>query len=151
MTDYPQAMSAIKAQFYTAWVAGSAAIAGYVPEIRWADNELAPLPDGSKIWCRHSVQSVFEEQTNVSVCDPALGKRRYTNTGLVFVQIFIPKTLANGDSLANQLAVLARNCYRGKVATGEVWFRNARINNIPPEDLYYRRNAVSEYEFDEIA
>lgn len=146
-TTYEEAKDEIYSQFFAAWVAGSAAIVGYVPEVRWQNLEEATKPDQSKYWARVSTQSVDEPQANLGA--DAEGKRRYTGLGLVFVQIFVPKTEGN-DYKGAKLAELARNAYRGKKTTGGVWFRNVRINNLEPEELFYRFNVVAEYEYDEI-
>lgn len=149
--SYDDAMDNIRTQFNTAWSAGAAAIAGYVPEVRWQDDKKSWKPPSDKIWCRHAIDSVTAEQTNVSVCDPQLGTRRFTDYGLVFVQIFVPEGLPNAQSILDRLAMLARDAYRGKVAPGNIVFRTVRINRIPPEDVWFRRNVVSEYEFDDFA
>lgn len=148
---YNQARDQIFALFKAAWDAQTTALAGYVPEVRYQGLEVGEKPDGSKHWCRISTQSVTEEQATLSTCVEEPGKSRYESSGLVFVQIFSPKSEATGYEVGQQLAQVARNAFRGKKTTpGEVWFRNVRINNISPENLLYRFNVVAEYEYDEI-
>jgi len=147
---YSEARNQMFALFKAAWDAGSAAIVGYVPEVRWQDNELADKPQSGKHWCRASTQSVIERQATLSDCVGEPGKKRYESAGLVFVQLFAPKSVANASEKAQQLAVIARNAFRGKSTAGGIWFYNVRINNLAAENLFYRFNVVAEYEYDEI-
>lgn len=143
---YDEAKDEIFSQFYTAWKAQSAAIAGYEPEAWWQNLEKPYKPPQDKFWVRVSTQSVIEEQSTFR--DGV--EKRYTGSGLVFVQLFCPKTLGDADTLGGKLAEVARNAFRGKKTTGGVWFRNVRINNLEPEELFYRFNVVAEYEYDEV-
>ncbi|WBF76822.1 hypothetical protein PSV3_00120 [Septimatrevirus PSV32] len=68
MIEFDQVNDEVNALFLAAWNAGSAAIAGYVPEIRWQGVQYRDLPDGSKFWVRLSKQTVFEEQATLSTC-----------------------------------------------------------------------------------
>lgn len=148
--EYDQARSEMFALFNDAWTANAATIVGYVPEVRWQGKELSTKPDNSKFWARVSIQSVIEQQATLSNCVIEPGKKKYESAGLVFVQLFAPKSVDNSYELLQQLAKVARNAYRGKTTPGNVWFRNVRINTLAPEQLSYRLNVVSEYEFDEI-
>lgn len=150
MITYNQANDEINATFLAAWNAGTSAIVGYVPEIRWQNVQNRALPDGSKFWVRVSKDTVFERQATLSVCEGSPGQRKYTASGLVFVQLFMPKSNAQAYELGQQLAVVARNAFRGKTTPGNIWFRNVRINEINPEELYYRINVIAEFEYDEI-
>ncbi|WZB35692.1 tail terminator [Enterobacteria phage FtMidnight] len=149
MIDYDKASDEINALFFAAWKDKAPAIVGYVPEVRWFGVEDSDLPDGSKFWARVSKQTVMEEQTSLSTCVGEPGKRRYTASGLVFVQLFCPKSVDKACELGERLAVVARNAFRGKTTPGKIWFRNVRINEIPPESLYFRFNIVAEFEYTE--
>lgn len=150
MITYTQAGDEINTQFLTAWNAHSSAIVGYVPEIRWQNVQNRPLPDGSKFWVRVSKDTVFEQQATLSVCEGLPGQRKYTANGLVFVQLFMPKSNHQAFELGQQLAVIARNAFRGKSTPGNIWFRNVRINEVQPEELYFRINVISQFEYDEL-
>lgn len=149
-TTYSEARNQINALFLAAWNAGSPAISTYIPEIRWKGDAKRELPDGSKFWCRVSIQTVLEEQSTLSTCEGKPGQKRYTASGLVFVQIFCPKSDTQAYSKGGKLAEVARNGFRGKSTPGKVWFRNARINELDPEELYERFNVVTEFEYDEL-
>lgn len=149
-TTHSAARDEMNALFLAAWNAGAPAIASYIPEIRWQGVQYRALPDGSKIWCRVTIETVFEEQTTLSTCEGKPGQKRYTASGLVFVQIFCPKSDTQAYTKGGKLAEVARNAFRGKSTPGKVWFRNARINELAPEELYERYNVVTEFEYDEL-
>jgi len=148
MTNYNEAIDQMFSLFYAAWLAQTTAIIGYVPEVRWPGVEEPGTPDASKFWLRVSQQTVIEEQTTLADSN---GKRRYTASGLMFVQLFCPKSEAAAMENGRKLAVVARNAFRGKVTSGKVWFRKVRINELAPEESAYRFNVVAEYEYDEIS
>ena len=151
MIEFDEVRNEIFALFNAAWEANTAAIVGYVPEVRWQGVQERDLPESSKFWVRVSKQTVFEEQATLSTCEGKPGQKKYTASGLVFVQLFCPKSNAQAVELGQKLAKVARNAFRGKTTPGKIWFRNARINDgIPPEELYERFNVVTEFEYDEL-
>lgn len=148
-TVYNEARDQIFELFNIAWLE-TEAIVSYVPEVRWQGKEVGDVPDGSKFWCRVSTQSVFERQSTLSNAAGEPGKKHYNSSGLVFVQLFAPKEIDTSYEQAQLLARIARDAFRGKTTIGKVWFRNVRINNLEPEELFYRFNIVAEYEYDEV-
>lgn len=149
-TTYADAIDAMFAKFRTAWIAATAAIVAYVPEVRWPGVENPALPSTDVYWARVSQQTVIERQTTLSNDVGEPGKKRYTTSGLIFVQIFCPKSDSRAMERGRALAVVARNAFRGHTASGVVWFRNAHVNELPPEELALRFNVVAEYEYDEL-
>lgn len=148
-TTYPGAIDEMFAKVTSSWNSGTAAIVGYIPEIRWPGREEAETPPNEKYWARVSQQTVSDKQASITA-DVQNGKRRFTGEGLLYVQIFAPMTDPFGYKNGEALAVLARSAFRGS-DTANVIFRNARINNLDPDGKAYRFNVVSEYEYDEIA
>lgn len=146
MTTYEEAIDEIFEIFKVAWDANSAAIVGYVPEIRWQGVEEPNSPDYSKFWCRVSQQTVIEQQSGFrnGECKP------YTTEGLVFIQIFCPKSDSESMTKGRKLAIVGRDAFRGNSTSGKVWFKNARVNELPAEIQWIRLNVVAEYEYDEI-
>jgi hypothetical protein len=146
---YPQAIDDIFSLFLAAWQLATPDVVESVPEIRWQGAEQAELPDKSAYWCRVSTQTLFEEQSTLN--DVAqVGKKRYSNSGLVFVQLFCPMTDSQATEKGRALAVIARDAFRGQATSHGVWFRNARIVELPPEDDTYRFNVIAEYLYDDI-
>lgn len=155
MLTYDAAIDEMSAQYLQAWQAGSGAIVGYVPEIRWPGVENAVKPATDKFWARFSTQGVGNPQTSLSNCVEGaddLPASRFSPYGLIFVQLFAPKSLAEGMVKGRLLAHLTKLAYQGKKTSGGIWFRNVRINELPDtEELWYRFNIVAEYEYDEVA
>lgn len=147
---YPQAVDAMFKLFNDAWNAGAAAIVGSVPHVRWPDVEEPAKPITDAYWCRVSLNTILEGQTTLKVGVAPSENRRYTSTGLLFVQLFCPMSDAQAADKGRQLAVLARNAFRGNETSNGVWFRNARIVPLAPEENAYRFNIVVEYEYDDI-
>lgn len=123
------------------------ALVGYVPKIVYQGVESIDKLPTDEFWMRISQQTVLEEQATLSGNDL---KRRYTTDGLLFVQIFIPKTLPQNYAIGVKLAVFVKNLYRGKQTEDCIWFRNVRIQELPAEDAWNRLNVVAEYQYDEI-
>jgi len=145
MTDYEQAIDDIFGMFVPVWNAESAAVVGYVPEIRYQGvEEKEELPTG-KYWCRLSQMSEDEGQATLRNGDC----QRYTTDGLLFVQLFCPKKDAEAMTLGRRLSVIARSAYRGKKSPNGVWFRNVRIKELAPESKWIKFNIIAEYEYDE--
>ena len=147
---YDQAVDEMFALFRTAWNANTAAIVGTVPEVRWqgVESKVVPIVDG--YWCRISTQNLGEKQTTFKSAIAQDTNRRYTSKGLLFVQIFCPMSDSDSMSKGRQLGEVAKKAFRGKATPAAVWFRNARVNDLPPEDDMYRFNMVVEYEYDDI-
>ena len=127
-----------------------AAILGYIPETRWPYVAEPSKPNSAKIWLRVSSQVVMEGQSTLSTCVGAPGKKRYQTAGLIFIEAYIPKTTKDTTSIRLTASAL-RNAFRN-APSGEYGIRyyNARVNDgIPPEELFYRFNVVTEYEYDE--
>lgn len=148
-TGYVNAVDEIFALFLAAWQASAPGIVGYTPVVYWPGVVEPTSPDLTKFWARASQQTVREEQATLSEPDQA-GKKRYQNDGLVFVQIFCPPAASGAMLKGRQLGEIAKNAFRGKQTSSNVWFRNARIQELAPEPAWLRFNVVAEYQYDEI-
>lgn len=152
-TNYIDATDSMYDLFLTGFKEPAKELLGYIPEIRWRNKEEKAKPPTDKFWCRVSVFTEDEEQTNVSVVRvDEKYIRRYTTYGVIIIQIFCPKSVKNSDKLGQKLSNISKLCFRGKKADCGIIFRNSRINDgIPPEELFYRFNVISDFEYDEIA
>lgn len=149
-TTYIAAVDSMFLAINLAWKAGAAAIVGYLPEVRWQGIENPDPPDASKYWARVSQQGVDRHQASLSNNVNGPDKRRFNSAGLIFVQIFAPRSDELGFQRGQGLAVIARDALSRHTADGEVWFRYARVNELPPEEQWHRFNVVAEYEYDEL-
>lgn len=147
----PQAIDEMYTLFNTAWLAGSAAIVGTVPAIRWDGVEEEAAPPVDAYWCRVSTEEIDASQSTLKSGIAPNEAQRYTAVGLLFVQLFCPKTDAKAKERGELLAELARNAFRGVETPGGVWFRNPRATPLPSQGNALRFNIVVEYEYDSIA
>jgi hypothetical protein len=119
--------------------------------MKWYGREGAAKVDRAKVWVRFSTQHVDDEQKTLSTCVGEPFQRRWEGAGLIFIQIFLPKTVTNAVPLGRKLAQVAKLAFRKKKTSGGVTFPRVRINdNLPAEELFYRMNVVAEYEFSEL-
>ena len=151
MTTYTTAINDIFTQINTAWIAGAAAAVGEAAELRFVGVEREGKIPLDKFWGRVSTQGVAEGQASIANGVGAPNNRRWRADGLVFVQLFAPKSRNTAMQKLRLLAQLARDAYRGKQTLNSVSFYNARIQELDPEELFYRINVVAEYAYDEIA
>jgi hypothetical protein len=145
---YPNAIDEMFSLFLAAWNTGTLSVLSEVPKVFWQGITEEESPDVNSYWCRVSQQTVEEVQSTLSDNE---GKRRYETAGLIFVQIFCPKSDDSAMGNGRKLAVIARNAFRGKTTESKIVFRNARINELTPDDNSLRFNVVAEYEYDEIS
>jgi len=150
ITNYPQALKEIYNQLTVAWNANSASIVGYVPEIRYGDEDYPNPPDGDKHYVHVSFAITREEQRSLSTSVFAPGLRGYSAYGLFFVQLFAPKNSNGAMEKARLLAVLAQNAYAGKCTEHNVWFRNTKIVSLNSDTKFRRLNVTGEFEYDRI-
>lgn len=149
MVDFVTARTTICDAFAAHWQLNASGIVGYTPEVRMprvANNN--PI-DPSVHWGRFSLQTVT---SNLAAHGSIKGgKKKYEESGLVFLQLFGPVSRITAAEEQDQFAQIARDAFRGVSLPGKVWFRNARINDLPDEDSMLRLNVVAEYEYNEIA
>jgi hypothetical protein len=145
---YTQACDEMFDLFNAAWNAGSSAIVGYVPTIRWQDNDTGVLPINTAFWCRVSIQTIASGQTSFCSSVDAAGKRRYTTNGLFVIQIFGPKNRPEAAGEMRDLVEMILPTLRSK--TTNVILRKATPNEISPENGCSRTNVFCEFEYDDI-
>lgn len=145
ITSYFDARNEIFAQYNLAKVE-ILALLGYQPVVVYQGVESTVVMPTDKIWMRVSQQTIIEEQATLSGNDL---KRRYTSEGLSYIQMFIPKTTGvytNGTKIAEYI----KKAFRGKQTANCITFRNVRIQELAPEEAWFRLNVVSEYQYDQI-
>jgi len=146
-TSNINAIDEMFAAFQTAWSAGTTAIVGYIPLIKWDGIDDGTIPDANKFWVRVSTQQVDSRQATLCENVVTHGSRRYETNGVIFVQLFAPKRKDSMEK-AKLLCALVQNTFRK--STTNVIIRNARIQDLPSDNGAIRKNVVAEYQFDEI-
>jgi hypothetical protein len=130
-----------------AWKADSTAVAGYIPEIRWKGAPKADPAPMDKYWARVSSQLVTDAQSSLSSFN---GTKRYRATGLLYFQLFCPRTLPDRESVGRKLAMLIHSAFRKPSISGAIEFRNNVIRELPESEDYYPINVVVNFEFDSV-
>lgn len=122
----------------------STSFISYIPDLRWPGNPIGGKPDDSKVWGRASQQHVVDQQASLS---SASGKTLYEATGLLYVQIFTPRNRPESPELGRKLAVALQTKFRAQSDSGELWYRNGRILDLPEVAKNYRINFVVEFKY----
>jgi len=149
MTITPQeARKEMLALVETIWTAKSAAIAGYVPEVRYQGNESAGLPGTSKFWMRAGTTTVTTRQSGHQSPDGPEGSPViYDTYGFITLQMFAPMNFKDAWSKGELLAQLGQCMFMASETGGAVWFRNPRIRELNNDGTWYRWNVIADYQF----
>lgn len=144
---FEQARDDIHTLFKSAWDAGVETTGKTV--MYWDSKQAVPTTnDGDSnpdAWARIIVQHSLSNQASLA---NRSGQRRFTRMGLVTVQIFTP--LGTGLSIADKMYRIVIDAFEGKATSGNVWFRNVRLNEIGPSGSWFQSNVIAEFEYDEI-
>lgn len=148
LPTFDSARDEILGLFSTTWTAETPAVnGGKVPPVEWPGVDSGGPPPKEDPWARITVRHGTSRQ---STFGPS-GGRRFTRPGIVTVQVFTPITKGGGLSLAEKLAIIARNAFEGRGTATGIWFRNVRIQEIGQEPGgMYQMNVVAEFQYDEL-
>ena len=113
-------------------------------KIYWMGIDYQTPPDASQPWARVTLQHNYSNQTTFA----QEGTRRFTRTGLLIVQLFVPLASKN-VTLCEKLGIIARDAFEGKATAGGVWFRNANLREIGADGTWYQFNMSVEFQYDE--
>lgn len=144
---YDAARDEILGMFQTAWAANAPAVAGgTAPKVEWPGVDSGSPPKSNEPWARIVVRHTADPRHTLA---PA-GLRRFQRAGLVTVSIFAPFTKGGGFTLAEQLAIIARDAYEGRGTPSGIWFRNARIVEVGREPGgWFQMNVLVEFRYEE--
>lgn len=143
MATQEQAESDIYTLINTAWLAGTTAIVGYIPELRYPDTPNPAVPDRTKAYGRVTLKQDTNKQVTLS--RPA----KFQTSGIVYVQIFVPSAYPkNSRELTLQLGELAKSAYEGRTSPNGVWFQNVLVKTMPSETLWNSRMVQARYLFE---
>lgn len=132
--------------FRTKWEADTPALnGGSAVLVEWQGVDSKSPPKADEPYARIAVRHTSAGQSTLG---PA-GGRRFTHSGLVTVQVFAPFSAGGGLSLAEQLAMVARDAFRGVGTDSGIWFRNTRISEVGPSGAWFQLNVVSEFQYDD--
>lgn len=95
-------------------------------------------------WARATLQHTTGNQSSLA---GASGTKRFTETGLLFVQVFAP--VGDGSTRCYELAQLVRNAFRD-ARHPEVWFRNVHLEEVGISGVFQQINVISTFSYDEV-
>ena len=137
---YQQAKDELFSTFLTYWNANVLSVLSYSPEVRWRNVEISAPPETTKHYLRVAQQTKSEEQISLPNSN---GVKLYETKGFLTVQLYFSKaTMEDGDD--ENLPVIAKESFRS-AASAEVWYRDSRIKELPPEEDYYRVDVITDY------
>ncbi len=152
MTLTPQeARKELFAKVNECWQANSAAIVGYIPEIRWQGIEEGKIPGADKFWMRAGTTTVTTRQRGHRLPDGPEGSPViYTTFGFITLQVFAPMNSRTSWSKGELLSELGQRMFMASETGGGVWFRNPRIRELNNDGTWYRWNVIADYQFDQM-
>jgi hypothetical protein len=143
---YEEAYDLITNRVIAEWPTRSAAAVGSAVEMRYKGIE-KEIP--STMFARFTMRPVLEGQASFRGGED--NPQRYKAEGLIFIQIFVPKKIGQvGEEYSRKLGEAAKRIFRGKTFDGCVTFKNVRVVDLDPEEMYLRKNMIADYEYDDI-
>lgn len=123
----------------TAWLAALQPASSLV----FPDVPGSKPPDGRVPWARVTVRHATGRQSSFG---NAQTRRKFTQTGTLWVQVFAP----TGDGLvtAYALAQTVVNAYR--TAQGTVWYRNSRMQEVGSSGAFEQINVLTDFTYDDV-
>lgn len=97
----------------------------YTPTIFWDDEELTPTQDIDRIY--YHVRHFIIRQGQVTFATD-VNERQFGTTALLVVNIYIPRSLDNGQHIGRGIANYIRSLYIDSTVSG-VWFRDQAVSN----------------------
>lgn len=124
-----------------------AAILGYAPDIRWQGVVNPVKPDSSKAFFRVSSQMVSDR---LAAMGAAGGTKRYEAISLLYVQIFMPRTVGGYAGVGKQIGDLIASQFKKASPSGMLQFINPKIVTLPETESSLPINVVVEYHYDSL-
>lgn len=140
---YAKAIAEIFDTFLVYWNANIGAVSlGYAPKVLWRHVEKVAIQDTTKHYLRVSNQTISEKQVSLKGT-----KKLYDTIGFVKIQFYFSKaTLVKSEDA--DMTPIARDAFR-LASSSDVWYRNSRILELPPEEDFYRADVISNYIYSE--
>ncbi|MCC6271126.1 MAG: hypothetical protein IT190_07600 [Microbacteriaceae bacterium] len=124
-------------------------LTSYIPEIKWDNVELTKLNDNGVHWMRFSSQNHLKTQASFTGGRVDAVGTHYTTKGLIRVEIYLSKSGYQTED-ADNLNLIVERCFVQANSPCGVWFRNAMIVDLDPEENFFRSSVLTEYEYDSV-
>lgn len=113
-------------------------------EVRYAGVESGVKPDKSQYWMRATSQVVTDTQASLSNVN---NSRFYEVMALLTMQLFCPRNVENSLPQGREMAVRLQLAFRMTSLSGELWYRSAKIVELPETAEAYPINITVEYRY----
>lgn len=131
--------------FRAAWEALSpAVVSGPVPDVQWP-GDTSDDPPPAKCYARVAIRHRPSGQRTFG----PVGQRRFERPGDVHIQCFAPVSLGDGLTIAENLAIIARNAFEGVGTASGLIFRNSHTRYVGIDKAHHQYNMTVEFQFDE--
>lgn len=127
---------------------GIQTLLGYTMDVRWPMDALPNKPDITRLWAKVSKQTVTDKQaclTNVN------GVRVFETRGLLYVQLFCPRDQPAALTQGNVAASNMQAAFRKQSPSGEIWFYDQAIRELPETPENYPINVVTSFYYRTLA
>lgn len=121
----------------------------YIPRIVWQAVETRTLTDSGEHWLRVSSQNLLKRQKSLTGGRNQSVGTHYTTQGLFRVELYFSKSAFQSTDMDNLNLIVERCFIQGNDPCG-VWFRNAIIVDMEPEENYFRSLVMADYEFESV-
>lgn len=130
------------------WVAQDWAAMGFdaAPDIQWQGRGVSNSLSVNKPYIEW--QARHNDAPQASFSDSQV--KAYDTYGLIIIQSKGPLLPGNGFEVAQRMAIIARDAYRGKQTPDCIWFRNARISEVGADGGWYLFNTYIEFNYSEV-
>lgn len=121
---------------------------------RWEGKETAKETENvdrelvGDFWFRASTEIVASRQS--AFTNDEVSQAVYTTRGLLFVQVFAPRSVEDSWRKGDLLATFIRDIYRNAETASGVTFTRPVAKNLKPDGSFWRWNVVIEFEFMEL-
>lgn len=143
-TTYDAAIDAMFGIAKAIFDVNALAILGYVPDVRYPGAPLGTKPDRSRLWARVSSQIVTDGQASLT---NALQQRMYEADGLLYIQLFCPRNVGASIDKGRLIAKALQTSLRKDGLNGEIWFRKAKILELPESEESYPITVSAEFTY----
>lgn len=113
-------------------------------EIRYAGNEKAAKPAKELFWMRVTTQVLIDQQASLSNYQES---RFYETVAMLYMQLFCPRNVENSVPKGRIMAEQLQTVFRRASTSGELWYRNAKIVELPETAEAYPINITVEFRY----
>lgn len=148
--SYTEARDQMFALVTAAWNAETAAVAGYVPELRYFGTPNPTPPDATKHWAQVATRNAVREHSAFVGNTPGPTLRQHTTFGVLTFAINSPLSDMQAYAVGLELCGVVQTALTNAQTAGGVFFRNVTVKELAADSKSYRFTVTAEYQFDSV-